>query len=176
LSGAGTLSSHLMSPSAHPGRMRTSSSAPVFALSHRYHIFKVFESNLTLATDNTPCPEQFTPHYTNCERVELRPTLRPCDAVCARSAALLTVSLVWTPCVRAAWQTRAPSRTALGRSRARSTCTRPDRLRDLFGTSVDALSAAREPPTAFSQNVMMLVRFVSDGATYREELRGVAPH
>jgi hypothetical protein len=34
----------------------------------RYWIFKIFESNLTKATDNTPCPEQFTPtggHYTN---------------------------------------------------------------------------------------------------------------
>ena len=33
-----------------------------------YSIFKVFEPNLTLAIDDTPCPEQFTPwgtHYTN---------------------------------------------------------------------------------------------------------------
>merc|ERR1712166_1185303 len=34
----------------------------------KYWIFKVFEKNLTKATDNTPCIEQFTPtggHYTN---------------------------------------------------------------------------------------------------------------
>jgi len=33
----------------------------------RYWLFKIFESNLTKATDNTPCPEQYTPtggHYT----------------------------------------------------------------------------------------------------------------
>jgi len=33
-----------------------------------YPIFKIFEANLTLATDDTPCPVQFTPtgtHYTN---------------------------------------------------------------------------------------------------------------
>lgn len=28
----------------------------------RYWIFKIFESNLTKAEDNTPCSEQFTPH------------------------------------------------------------------------------------------------------------------
>merc|ERR1711865_872093 len=35
---------------------------------NKYFIFKVFERNLTKATDNTPCMEQFTPtggHYTN---------------------------------------------------------------------------------------------------------------
>jgi len=34
----------------------------------KYWLFKIFESNLTKATDNTPCAEQFTPtggHYTN---------------------------------------------------------------------------------------------------------------
>ena len=34
----------------------------------KYWIFKVFESNLTKATSNSPCPEQYTPHgghYTN---------------------------------------------------------------------------------------------------------------
>jgi len=33
----------------------------------KYWLFKIFESNLTKATDNTPCSEQFTPtggHYT----------------------------------------------------------------------------------------------------------------
>ena len=33
----------------------------------KFKIFKFFEKNLTKATDNTPCPEQFTPtggHYT----------------------------------------------------------------------------------------------------------------
>lgn len=34
----------------------------------KFWIFKIFEKNLTKATDNTPCSEQFTPtggHYTN---------------------------------------------------------------------------------------------------------------
>merc|ERR1711959_228025 len=35
---------------------------------NKFWIYKIFESNLTKANDNTPCPEQFTPHgghYTN---------------------------------------------------------------------------------------------------------------